>query len=83
VNSDVRSLVFRSGTRLAVLGLLVGLGGAWALTSFLRDTLYEVEPRDPITFLAVAALLGGIALLGSYLPARRAARVDPATTLSG
>jgi predicted permease len=81
--SDVRSLVIRSGTRLAVLGLLVGLGGAWALTSFLRDTLYEVEPRDPITFLAVAALLGGIALLGSYLPARRAARVDPATTLSG
>jgi ABC-type antimicrobial peptide transport system permease subunit len=49
----------------------------------LGDVLYEIEPRDPATFVAVAVLLGGVALLGSYLPARRAAKVDPVTSLGG
>jgi putative ABC transport system permease protein len=80
--ADVGRLVLRSGTRLAATGLLVGLGGAWLLTRYLQETLYEVQPRDPLTFLAVAGLLAGVTLLGSYLPARRASHVDPATSLS-
>jgi len=80
---DVLRQVVRSGAVLATIGLVLGLGGAWVLTGFLGDSLYQVEPRDPVTFAVVAALLGAVALLGSYLPARRAARVDPVTSLSG
>jgi putative ABC transport system permease protein len=79
---DVLRQVVRSGAALALVGLLLGVAGAWVLSGFLGESLYQVEPRDPATFAAVAALLGTVAILGSYIPARRAARVDPATSLS-
>jgi putative ABC transport system permease protein len=67
--------------RLVGLGLLIGLIGAWALSRVLTSQLYGVSARDPFTYLSVALLLGVVALAASYLPARRALRVDPMTSL--
>jgi len=78
---DVLRLVLRQGIILAALGICVGFAGALALTRFLSSLLYEVTPRDPVTFVIVSALLGGVALLATYLPARRAAKVDPLVAL--
>jgi putative ABC transport system permease protein len=80
--ADVLRQVVRDGARLAVFGLLIGICGAWLVTRFLQRELYEIQPHDPLTFAAMAALLGGVALLASYLPARRAARVDPIASLA-
>jgi putative ABC transport system permease protein len=76
----VRSIV-RQGIALVVLGLLVGLAGALFLTRLIAGLLYGVEPADPLTLGAVALLLLAIGALAAYLPARRAARVDPMTAL--
>ncbi len=78
---DVFGLVLGRGIALALGGLAVGLGAAWALTRLLSSTLYQVDATDPAIFLAVALALGAIALLACYLPARRAARVDPMIAL--
>jgi putative ABC transport system permease protein len=78
---DVLRLVLRQGIILAAFGICVGFAGALALTRFLSSLLYEVPPRDPLTFVIVSALLGGVALLATYLPARRAAKVDPLVAL--
>jgi ABC-type antimicrobial peptide transport system permease subunit len=67
----------RHGATLTAVGLGVGLAGAAALTRLLASLLYGVSARDPATYAAVAVFLGAIALLATYLPARRAARVDP------
>jgi len=77
VTSDIVRMVLGQGARLAGLGIVIGLAGAFALTGFMRGMLVGVTPRDPITFVAVAILLGSIVLLASYVPARRAARIDP------
>jgi predicted permease len=77
----VLSLVMREGMTLAGSGTLVGLAGALALTRFLASLLYGVRPADPWTLVAVSLLLGGIALLACYVPARRAAKVDPMEAL--
>jgi putative ABC transport system permease protein len=69
--------VAREGLRLTTLGLTLGIAGALALTGLLARLLYQVEPRDPVTFLGVILLLGATALVACYLPARRALRVDP------
>jgi ABC-type lipoprotein release transport system permease subunit len=61
--------------------LAVGLLGSLAATRALSTLLYGVEPNDPVTLAAVVALLGGVALLASYLPARRAAAADPLDSL--
>jgi putative ABC transport system permease protein len=74
-------LVMARGARLAALGILLGTGGALAATSGLEKLLYGVTPTDTLTFASVAALLGLVALLACWLPARRAMRVDPAVTL--
>jgi ABC-type lipoprotein release transport system permease subunit len=66
---------------LAGLGLLLGTLGALALSRVLRTMLYGVGSADPITLAAVAAILGGVALLASWAPARRAASTDPAVVL--
>lgn len=71
----------RSGAALTAVGLLAGLAGAWAATRFLRGLLYGVAPDDALTFVAVAVVLGGVALVASYLPARRAAQVSPTDAL--
>jgi putative ABC transport system permease protein len=78
---DLLGLVIRQGARLALIGVCVGLGGALALTRFLSSMLYGVKPTDPLTLLAVSLLLAVVALLASYIPARRATNVDPMVAL--
>ncbi|HEV2396230.1 MAG TPA: ABC transporter permease [Candidatus Sulfotelmatobacter sp.] len=78
---DVLRMVIRQGMLLAGIGIIVGIGGALALTRFLRSMLFEIKPTDPTTFVGVAILLALVALLASYIPARRAMRVDPMVAL--
>jgi putative ABC transport system permease protein len=77
----VLRLVIAEVGRLAGLGVLLGLGAAFALTRLLSALLYGVAATDPATFVAVAVLLSGIALAAAYLPGRRATRVDPIVAL--
>jgi predicted permease len=79
--SDVVRLVLKQASWLVVVGLFLGLGGALALTRTLAHLLYEIEPSDPLTFLAVSVLLVLTALLACYVPARRATRIDPMRAL--
>ena len=81
--ADVVWLVMRRGALLAGAGIGVGLAGALGLSRLLESLLYGVSVRDPLTFAALAAMLGCVALLASWLPARRAARVDPAIAMQG
>jgi putative ABC transport system permease protein len=74
---EVTGLVMRQGAGLTAAGLGLGLLGALALTRLLTGLLYEVSARDPITFAGIAALLAAVALAATWLPARRAARIDP------
>jgi ABC-type antimicrobial peptide transport system permease subunit len=78
---SVVDLVVRHGLKLAGLGLLLGLGAALGLVRFLRSTLYEVSPFDPVSFAAVALVLAMIGTFACWLPARRAAKVDPLVAL--
>jgi putative ABC transport system permease protein len=77
----VLRLVVGQGMGLAVLGVMIGLVAAFALTRFLASQLYQVGATDPMTFGTVAGLLVGVALLASLLPAMRATRVDPVVAL--
>ncbi len=79
----IGSMVLRQGAVVAVIGLLAGLAGAVALTRVLGGLLYGVSPTDPLTFGLMTALLFGTALAASWIPARRAARTDPASVLRG
>ena len=79
--TDVQRQVLRQGVTLGLAGLAVGLGGAALVTRVLRSQLYEVSPTDPGSFGAVAVILLGMAALASFVPARRATRVDPMTAL--
>ncbi len=78
---QLTGMVLRQGLTLAGLGVAAGLGLALGLTRLLTGLLYGVSPVDPLTFLAVAAGLTAVALAATWLPARRAARVDPTTAL--
>lgn len=79
--ADIRRLVVFEGLWLAAIGIGIGLAAALVATRFLESLLFGVTPSDPITLGLVAVLLFGVALLASYLPARRAARIDPLTAL--
>ncbi len=79
--ADVLRAVVGQGLKLTVLGVAVGLAGALVLTRLISSFLYGVTRTDPVTFACVSLILAGAALLASYLPARRAARVDPMTAL--
>jgi macrolide transport system ATP-binding/permease protein len=79
--NDVMRLVARQGLRLCLIGLAVGLPLALAATLALGSLLYGVKGADPLVFTGVVVLLGGCSLLASWLPARRATRVDPMTAL--
>jgi putative ABC transport system permease protein len=79
--SDVLRLVVGQGTVLAVSGVAVGLGGALALTRVMRNLLFGVSATDPLIFAGAALFLAAVALLASYIPARRAMSVDPTVSL--
>ncbi|MBI1763157.1 MAG: ABC transporter permease [Acidobacteria bacterium] len=79
--ADILKLVLRRGLALVLLGIALGLAGAFALTRALRQFLYGVAATDPLTFGGVALLLAAAALLACYIPARRATRVDPLVAL--
>jgi hypothetical protein len=74
---DVLRLVVGQGARVAAAGVVIGLAGALVLTRAMRTLLFDVSPLDPLAFVTAALLLLGVATLASYLPARRAARIDP------
>jgi putative ABC transport system permease protein len=78
---DVIALVAREGTSIALAGLACGVAGAWLLRRSVESMLFGVSADDPLTFVAVALLLALVSVLAAYLPARRAARIDPAVTL--
>jgi ABC-type antimicrobial peptide transport system permease subunit len=80
--SDVLGLVIRQGMTLVVIGVIVGLAAAFALTRVIGNLLYGVTATDPATFVAIPLLLLFVALLACYLPARRAARLDPTRALA-
>jgi predicted permease len=78
---DVVRLVLKNGIRLTVIGLAAGLIGAWLCTRWISAQLFGVEPSDPLTYAVVAVVLGGVSLMASYVPARRASRTDPLKAL--
>jgi predicted permease len=78
---DVLTLVVSQGLRLILAGIALGIATAMLLTRLIAGLLFGISPLDPITFAGIPLLLGGVALLACYLPARRAARVDPMTAL--
>jgi putative ABC transport system permease protein len=79
--ADVLKLVVRHGMMLALIGVAIGVAGAWALTRFMEKLLVGVQPTDLLTFSVVSACLLLAALLACYLPARRATKVDPLVAL--
>jgi putative ABC transport system permease protein len=76
-------LVVAGALRLTLIGVAIGLAGAWMLTQSLGSLLFEVSATDPLTFVAIALMLTAIGVVASALPARRAARADPLVTLRG
>ena len=80
-SNDVLGMVLKQGAILAGSGIAIGLLGAFGLTRLMEAMLFGVSATDPMTFVLVAAVLGGVAMLASYLPARRAARTDPVEAL--
>ena len=79
--SEVRRCVLRDALAVEWAGLMIGVGGAPALTRALGAVLFEVSPTDPVTFARVCAPLLAVATLAAYVPARRATRVDPVRAL--
>jgi predicted permease len=80
---DVQRRVLSDTLRLALVGLAFGLPAAWLVSRLMRGLLFGVTPADPITFAGMIAVLGAMALVAAYVPARRASRLDPTRTLRG
>jgi len=79
--SDIRRLVVANGIGPAAMGIVLGLGGAYALARYASNLLYEVPPSDPPTYTALTTLVLGITMMATWAPARRAQRVDPVAVL--
>jgi putative ABC transport system permease protein len=79
--SDVTGMVMKQGLRLAAAGLLIGLAGAWAMTRLIAASLFAIQPNDGLTLVGVSCALAVVASVACWLPARRAAAVDPAINL--
>jgi ABC-type lipoprotein release transport system permease subunit len=75
----VIALILGNGVRLALIAVVIGLVGAAALTRGVRSILFDVSPFDTVSLVGAALLLFGVAVLASWLPARRASRIDPKT----
>ena len=78
---DIVALVARRGLALTGMGLVIGAAAALGLTRFLQTMLFKIPPLDPTTFAGVAAILGVVGALACWLPARRAANIDPIVAL--
>jgi len=78
---NVLSLVIRQGMKLVLIGVMMGVAAALALTRVMRNLLYEVEATDPITFIAGSFFLVFAAFLACWLPAHRAAKIEPMVAL--
>ena len=78
---DVFKMVLGQGMMLALIGVAVGLAGAFVLTRLMQSMLFGIEPTDPATFASIAVLLTCVALVACYIPARRATKVDPVVSL--
>jgi putative ABC transport system permease protein len=81
--STIMRLVIGQGVKLALIGVVFGVAGALVATQYVRTVLYNVTPRDPVIFTSVAVFLIAVAVLASYVPARRATAVDPLVALRG
>lgn len=78
---DLVKLVIRQGMMLTLVGSVIGVGAAFALTRVLQRLLFGVSATDPVTFIAIPMLLAGVALFACWLPARRATRLSPMVAL--
>jgi ABC-type antimicrobial peptide transport system permease subunit len=79
--SEIMRMILRQGLELATNGAVVGLVGALIVSRLMTGLLYGVSPTDPLTFIGVTLVLTAVALAASYIPAMRAMRLDPMTTL--
>jgi ABC-type antimicrobial peptide transport system permease subunit len=79
--SSVVALMLVRGFRIVLVGIVVGVALTWFVTRLLSKLLYGVAPHDPVIFVTTALVLGGVAMLASFVPARRAARVNPLSAL--
>jgi ABC-type antimicrobial peptide transport system permease subunit len=80
---SVRRMVVSQGAKVVVLGVVIGVAGALASTRLLNTLLFDVGAADPLAFAGVSAMMIAVGMLASYLPARRASRVDPIESLRG
>jgi len=79
--ADVLKLVVGHGLKLVAASVVIGVAGALALTQVMNSLLFEVSATDPLTFVVIPLILAGVALLASYVPVRRATKVDPTVAL--
>jgi ABC-type antimicrobial peptide transport system permease subunit len=79
----VAAMILREGIGLTLLGMILGLAGAFALTRFMQSLIFGISAFDLTTFIVVSAMLGAIAMFASYLPARRASLINPLEALRG
>ena len=79
--SKVQSLVLGQGLKVAAIGLVIGIAGAWSLTGIMESVLFDIGARDPVSFLLGPIALTLVAVAACWIPARRATRVDPVTVL--
>ena len=79
--SDILRIVLGDALRLVLAGVAIGIAGALVLTRVIRNLLFSISATDPATFVAIALLFVIAALMASYIPARRAAQIDPITAL--
>lgn len=78
---QILAMVIGDGAKLSVIGIVIGTVGALILTQFIRAFLYGVSPSDPLTFIGIALVLGSVAIIASFVPARRAMKIDPNVAL--